>query len=328
MIGFNGRLHFKQYVKNKPTKYGIKVWCVAEPKTGYMLNFRFYTGKNNDPMPDGVGHHVVMNTAHNYLDKGYCIFFDNYFASIKLAEDLLKRITYSCATVRPSRKGWPFPAKRKMNKGTVQMKQKGNVVALQWMDKRLVNVVSTCSQPTMGQALRRTKNGQESHAIPTPVLDYNSNMGGVDLADQYRSYYEVGRSGKKWWRYAFWFLVQTSIVNAFLLMKAANPAARRRTPANSHIHFRLSLLDSLISGVPARTTSLGENPSISGRATPAAEAHKLVQIPGRKKRCFQCSKNKNVTASGRSVETVFGCLLCGIHLCKGHCHTDYHSSLL
>lgn len=33
----------------------------------------------------------------------------------------------------------------------------------------------------------------------TTVTDYNSNMGGVDLADQLRSYYNVPRRSRKWW---------------------------------------------------------------------------------------------------------------------------------
>jgi hypothetical protein len=32
MIGFSGRLGFKQYVPLKPTKRGIKVWVRADPQ--------------------------------------------------------------------------------------------------------------------------------------------------------------------------------------------------------------------------------------------------------------------------------------------------------
>ena len=97
MIKFTGRLSFKQYLPKKPNKYGIKVWCCAEADSGYLLNFKFYTGKEFDPMPNGVGHHVVLNTAASYLDKKHCIYFDNYFSSVILAEDLLKRDTYCCS---------------------------------------------------------------------------------------------------------------------------------------------------------------------------------------------------------------------------------------
>ena len=45
MVGFRGRLGFKQYMKDKPTAWGLKIWCCAESKTGYILNFKVYTGK-------------------------------------------------------------------------------------------------------------------------------------------------------------------------------------------------------------------------------------------------------------------------------------------
>ena len=40
--------------------------------------------------------------------------------------------------------------------------------------------------------------------IPCPqsIANYTKYMGGVDLADQNRSYYGVGRESKKFWRYA------------------------------------------------------------------------------------------------------------------------------
>ena len=66
MVGFNGRVHWKQYNPSKPTKYGIKIWCAAESKTGYMLNFSVYTGKQ-DNAQHGLGHHIVMNVGVDYL---------------------------------------------------------------------------------------------------------------------------------------------------------------------------------------------------------------------------------------------------------------------
>ena len=50
MIKFNGRLGFKQYIKSKPTPWGIKVWCSADPRTGYLLDFDVYTGRATQPM--------------------------------------------------------------------------------------------------------------------------------------------------------------------------------------------------------------------------------------------------------------------------------------
>ncbi|KAK3793334.1 hypothetical protein RRG08_040344 [Elysia crispata] len=40
----NGRLYFKQYMKGKPTPWGIKVWCAADPTNRYVLDVDVYTG--------------------------------------------------------------------------------------------------------------------------------------------------------------------------------------------------------------------------------------------------------------------------------------------
>ena len=44
MIGFKGRLHFIQYMPDKPTKWGLKA-CVLADGSGYAYSWRLYTGK-------------------------------------------------------------------------------------------------------------------------------------------------------------------------------------------------------------------------------------------------------------------------------------------
>ena len=44
MIGFKGRLSFIQYLPNKPTKWGMKAYVLADSRTGYVYNWRLYTG--------------------------------------------------------------------------------------------------------------------------------------------------------------------------------------------------------------------------------------------------------------------------------------------
>ena len=55
--------------------------------------------------------------------------------------------------------------------------------------------------------------------MPTPccVRKYNSLMGGVDRMDQLRSYYSLGRAGRRWWKYIFWGLLNIGIINAYIL---------------------------------------------------------------------------------------------------------------
>ena len=45
MIRFKGWLGFKQYMKDKPTKWGIKVFTLSDAVNGYVYGFQIYTGK-------------------------------------------------------------------------------------------------------------------------------------------------------------------------------------------------------------------------------------------------------------------------------------------
>jgi len=54
MVKFKGRVFFRQYMPKKPTKWGIKVWMLAESKTGYMSNLDVYLG--NAPPSGQAGH--------------------------------------------------------------------------------------------------------------------------------------------------------------------------------------------------------------------------------------------------------------------------------
>ena len=39
-------------------------------------------------------------------------------------------------------------------------------------------------------------------------------MGGVDVSDQKREYYGVGRSSKKWWKFILHFVLNVCLVNS------------------------------------------------------------------------------------------------------------------
>uniref|UniRef100_A0A2C9K0R4 PiggyBac transposable element-derived protein domain-containing protein n=1 Tax=Biomphalaria glabrata TaxID=6526 RepID=A0A2C9K0R4_BIOGL len=223
-----------------------------------------------------------------------------------LAEDLLERKTYSCATIGAHRKGWPLP-KSKQKKGDLKMRQKGLIVATQWTDKRQVNILSTNSNPVMTTVECRSKTGMLDLEIPLPVVSYNCGMFGVDLADQHRSYYPVGRVSNKWWRYMLWYLIDISTINSFLLMKKSRTNDSTDSLSQNHLWFHkqqvveihaMKVADQLLTA--ATRAALLDTPSVAGRSKPYNSQHMLQPMPGRKRRCFQCSKDGNKTASGRT----------------------------
>lgn len=116
----------------------------------------------------GLGHHVVTTVGQKYLGKGHHFYYDNFFTSVDLADDLLAVKTRSCGTIRMNRKGWPAELKiskktkkaDRLKPGEVKMMQMGDKVATVWQDKRTIAVLSTNVQPVMGAALRQNGRGK------------------------------------------------------------------------------------------------------------------------------------------------------------------------
>ena len=93
------------------------------------------------------------------------------------------------------------------------------------MDKRPVAVLSTIHDDSMLEKRRRTKScdgGVEVVRKPTVIEEYNSHMGGVDRADQLITYYGYPHHSKKWWKRVFFHLLDTALVNSYILYTQSN----------------------------------------------------------------------------------------------------------
>ena len=107
MIKFQGRSSLKQYMPQKPIKRGIKVWVLGDSSNGYFVDFTVYTGKEGNVAVKGLGFQVVLSLAKQLQGKHHVVYFDNFFTSVELLEELLKWGLYACGTVRSNRKQFP-----------------------------------------------------------------------------------------------------------------------------------------------------------------------------------------------------------------------------
>ena len=69
MIPFKGRSSIKQYMPNKPVKRVIKVWAMADARTGFIFKFDVYTGKKGDNVEKGLGSSVVKQLTSHLQNK-------------------------------------------------------------------------------------------------------------------------------------------------------------------------------------------------------------------------------------------------------------------
>jgi len=95
------RCPFIQYTENKPDKFGIKFWLLADAQTKYLCNGKSYLGKDTtrSRCTDLPGN-VCLNLSQSYFGKGYNVTTDNYFTSLKLAEELMTKKTTILGTIR------------------------------------------------------------------------------------------------------------------------------------------------------------------------------------------------------------------------------------
>ena len=113
MVGHRGRFGALQYISNKPEKYGIKAFTLADSASGYMLNILVYTGadtlEETDPNYNTLPQpgRVVLHLLQPYLDKGYHVYADRYYTSIPLANALEQRLTSFTGTAERNRVNLP-----------------------------------------------------------------------------------------------------------------------------------------------------------------------------------------------------------------------------
>lgn len=161
----------------------------------------------------------MMANKNGYCQKGmegkhHLGFFDNFFNSVQLLEDLKTKMIHACGTVNPNRRLLPnFKPDRMMKRGDCQIfTSDTRIIAFKWRDKRSVYLFSNYHNPgEMSQVDRKNRDGSvEGVPCPTALIDYNKNMNFVDKFDQNLNVYKIDRKSKKWWHrifFIYWMLL-------------------------------------------------------------------------------------------------------------------------
>ena len=106
MIGFKGRIFMKQYMPKKPTHWGLKAWILAGSESGFVYNWKLYTGKEGDQVETNLGQKVVTDLSQ-VLPAGHEIYCDNFFTCYELLQALQARGLACCGTVKTNRTSNP-----------------------------------------------------------------------------------------------------------------------------------------------------------------------------------------------------------------------------
>ena len=132
------------------------------------------------------------------------------------------------ATIRANRfAGCPLKCEKDLKKesrGSTSCRSDANsgIVLVGWFDNKSVQLVSTYSSPATSGTVKLWDQSSKRHIlVPCPGIlkDYNSAMGGMDLADMLIALYRSPMKSHRWYLIALIHCVDICKVNSWLLYR-------------------------------------------------------------------------------------------------------------
>ncbi|XP_033847302.1 piggyBac transposable element-derived protein 4-like [Periophthalmus magnuspinnatus] len=223
MVATKARLSFKQYMRDKPTKWGLKFFVLVD-KNGYTVEYQLYTG---NPL---------------------------------LFRHLGQQGFGACGTYRQGRIGVPTTTENALTKrsprGSIRWLRDGDLLFVKWMDTREVsmctNVHSVYAGETVLRWRKKADGTYERVPIPRPtaVGEYNRYMGGVDTSDQLLGTNTVHRKTRRWYITVFQHMLDMAVTNSFIIFKEMSTIRGERPPTRQDFQ---EMLTSQLLGVPLKT---------------------------------------------------------------------------
>ena len=367
--GFKAQVR-KFFMPLKPIRAGFKLYAMAEATTGYLFNFITHPWKSGIPakMID-----ITLEVAKPILGRYHHIFTDKLYTSMALGRLLLSHNTYLTGAVKSNSKGLPvdflkdskknprhhLKLKRlsKTKRGTFYTRQNNAFTSVVWKDSAIMQLLSSAHQgyrtkPTANTpgdvVTRQVKADGERVRTPTSVnaprqaVDYVKYMGGVDRADQLRSYYSCSRKSQQWWKKLLFFTIDTAVSNAWLCYKWHNPTKasaeeddddreEEQSARLSHSQFVLAIAKGLIYGTSQQQQRRRDPQQSKYQPLPAHHGagtdHQSANLQNKHARqCQWCKQHGTTNASGNVPTTRHGCKICNVNLCRPprRCFLAYH----
>ena len=88
---------------------------------------------------------MVVSLIEHLKDKGYDLYTDRFYTSPILADSLQQMNITLTGTIMSNKRGLPLQlkTKNKMSKGSIEIYRCEDMMALSWMDKRKLLMLST-----------------------------------------------------------------------------------------------------------------------------------------------------------------------------------------
>jgi hypothetical protein len=322
VIPYKGRYCFiRQFMPDKPVRFGIKVWLLASSKSRFVWQMEVYFGEQTGAGAHGLGYHVEERMVKGLENRGHCLVIDNFFASVNLFHELMCKGIWATGTVRRTSKNLPGGLYRQPDatvRGSMVIwnhvhRQMGVV---SWQDKKLVTLLSTAAAPwePNTKVLRRIPGLTGQLVVPSSPMhrQYVEYMRGVDVTDQLRGNYSSQLRCHKWWVKIFHLIVDQTMVNAYVTW--VKQMEDLGLPVTTHLAFKIAVGKHLaLEAIQARQR--GHAPH--GRRPRAPNPIHTLFRSKLKRRCVICGR----------VQKWF-CTSCGNKwMCPESCYQAQHERL-
>ncbi|VDI26898.1 Hypothetical predicted protein [Mytilus galloprovincialis] len=320
----------RQFIRDKPIRFGIKLWVLADALSGYTYAFYVYLGKKRTVIcqkSKGLAYNVVMELGKNIFQQGYRIYTDSFYTTQHLADDLLTKRTFLIGAVRRTSSAMPKQFKdieqfeKCSARGDFRWHRANCFAYVQWRDCKTVTVISPIHRGSDVSYCHRTVNERKGFkkkkvVQPSVIHDYNTNMGGVDKSNQMLNKYPCYIKSKfHWWKVIFFHCIDIMIVNSFIILTEFNQKTSNKVEnISNQLEYREALALSLMD------------------IHSSDETEKQTCMPACLDKRIDCSYcNAKASLKGNktpSTKTNIYCSKCEVPLClrkDRNCFTKWHS---
>ena len=319
-FGFHGA---KQYMKGKPHKFGFKVWVATSP-TGVPLFCEPYAGASTD-MPDygmkkssDIVAHIITRLG---LGAGHKVYADNYFMSPALLKWCTEKNIGLTGTLRKNRlRDVPYPpVEAAVGSYKSVVDTENNIIYTAWQDRKCVLAASNCfsCEPLRTVTVGRGQTKEKSK--PDLIVEYNANMGGVDLLDFWLSVYRPRIRSRKWYWPLFTWVLGVLLVSAWKLW-SNHSAAEKNENKMSFLSYIRKVNYGIRQGFPEKEHHHQPRDLLTGRIDNrfSDNAHLIDEDKDKQFVCRSCRE-----LEGKKSRTQFFCTICRVGL-HPRCFRRYH----
>ena len=200
---------YKEYIKNKPICWEIKVWVLCEAKRGYVCNFDIYLGKEEGNVEHNLAWRVVRKLLLLIKNKYHYLYMDNlHFIELEQKKIL------ACGTIRTDWKGFfnnivlTSAMERGMNHGNYAWRNHVGCHSMISMTVYLVFTIDPSESNGEPAVVERhnAAGGREAILCPPAQSAHQEFMVGVNLAEQILHSLEKN-SFTMDWKFVCWILM-------------------------------------------------------------------------------------------------------------------------